>query len=111
MSQFVLSESENDDDACSTQVCENEAESILSKLDLNVDPCEDFYRFACGNFLNETEIPDDKTSVGLFSELSDKLDEQLSVILNSSLTNDDIHPSVCVKKLYKACVNEGDNEG
>lgn len=103
----MLSESEIDSDACTTQVCENEAENILSKLDLNVDPCEDFYRFACGSYLNATEIPDDKTSLGVFSDLSDKLDEQLSEILNSSITSSDIHPFVCVKKLYKACVNEG----
>jgi neprilysin len=71
-------------------------------------PCEDFYRFACGNFLNETKIPDDKTSVDVGTILDDKLKEQLNEILNSSITSDDIRPFVNSKKLYRACLNEGE---
>lgn len=102
----VTCESENDD-VCSTAVCKRESENILAKLDENVPPCEDFYRFACGNFLNETKIPDDKTSIDVATILDDKLKEQLNEILNSSITSDDIKPFVCSKKLYRACLNEG----
>lgn len=106
---LVRSESENNDDVCTTPVCELESENILAKLDENVDPCDDFYRFACGNFLNSTVIPDDKTSVEAFTILDDKLKEQLNVILNSSITDDNIGPIVNTKKLYRACINEGEN--
>lgn len=95
-------------DVCSSPVCESEAESVLAKLDETVDPCEDFYRFACGRFLNSTAIPDDKTSVEAFTLLDDKLKEQLKEVLNSSITGDDIGPFVNSKKLYKACLNEGE---
>lgn len=102
----VRCESENGN-VCSSPVCESEAESVLAKLDETVDPCEDFYRFACGSFLNSTAIPDDKTSVEAFTLLDDRLKEQLNEVLNSSITGDDIGPFVNSKKLYKACLNEG----
>jgi neprilysin len=104
----VTCESENNDDVCSTAICERESEDILAKLDENLAPCEDFYRFACGKYINETNIPDDKTSVDVATILDDKLKEQLNEILNSSITSDDINPFVYTKKLYRACMNEGD---
>lgn len=104
---FARCESENSD-VCSSAICELEAENVLAKLDETVDPCEDFYRFACGGFLNATTIPDDKTSMESFSILDDKLREQLNEILNSSITSDDIAPFANSKKLFKACLNEGE---
>ncbi|KAL1452805.1 hypothetical protein WDU94_007000 [Cyamophila willieti] len=38
-------------------------------MDLTVDPCDDFYRFSCGKFLRETQIPDDKTAQTTFKNL------------------------------------------
>ncbi len=38
------------------------------------------YSFACGNFNEETVIPDDRTRVSMFSVLGDKLEEQVGKI-------------------------------
>jgi predicted metalloendopeptidase len=35
------------------------------------------FSFACGNFIEETVIPDDRTRVSMFSVLGDKLEEQV----------------------------------
>lgn len=106
---LVSCESENGD-VCSIPTCELEAENVLAKLDIEVDPCDDFYLFACGRFLNRTEIPDDKTSVDEITYLDDKLKDQLNEILNTSITSDDIEPFANSKKLYKACINEGERK-
>ena len=42
-----------------------------SALDKTVNPCEDFYRFACGNWMKNNPIPPDKTSWGRFNELAE----------------------------------------
>lgn len=106
ISHLVLCESENSD-VCTTSACELESENILAKLDEAADPCEDFYLFACGNFINETVIPDDKSTVDVATILNDQLKGQLNEVLNSSISDDDEQPFVLCKKLFKACLNEG----
>ena len=39
------------------------AAEVLAKVDLRVDPCEDFYQFACGNYISSSAIADDKVDI------------------------------------------------
>lgn len=62
--------------------------------------------FACGNFVENTIIPDDKVSVNTFSVISDKLQEQLRTIVTAPIEDDEIEPFKNVKRLYLACMNK-----
>ena len=42
---------------CLTQSCVEVAAFILGNLDRSVDPCEDFYNFTCGAWVQKTVIP------------------------------------------------------
>jgi putative endopeptidase len=53
----------------------------VANMDLGVSPREDFYRFANGGWLDQTEIPEDKSSYGTFTELYDLTTDQLLAIL------------------------------
>lgn len=97
-----------DNETCTSEICELESQSVRSKLDDSIDPCDDFYQFACGGFINNSVIPDDKSQIDVSTILEQTLKEQLNEILNGTISNDDIHPFVCSKKLYQACLNEGE---
>ena len=71
----------------------------------SVDPCTDFYQFACGGWLAANPIPADRPRWGRFDELSEKNDEILRRVLEAAATGRD----PAAKKIgdyYATCMDE-----
>lgn len=71
-----------------------------------IEPCDDFYQFVCGTYIEENLIPDDKDSLNTFSLISDKLHEQLKEIIVEERPGTEPKHFQLPNALYKACMNK-----
>ena len=90
---------------CLTKGCVKAAADLIESMDETVDPCSDFYTFACGNFLKETVIPDHQTNYGSFSMLRDKLNTRLKKLFEAKPLENEPQTYQNVKNYYQACMN------
>ncbi|GAV04570.1 hypothetical protein RvY_14837 [Ramazzottius varieornatus] len=74
-------------EVCTTFQCVTTAARLISAMDFNVDPCEDFFNYACANWNKEHIIPDDRTSISTFEVMADKLQIQLRRLLEDTSQN------------------------
>lgn len=104
-SQSAPTQKSVEDEVCLSTACVKAANKVMNLLDDSVDPCENFYEFACGKFLKETEIPDDKVTIDSFSIVRDLVQEQLREIINEDEKPGESKPFLLAKRLNKACLN------
>ena len=77
----------------------------LSAIDKSVDPCTDFYQYACGNWRKDNPIPSDQTRWGRFNELA----ERNNYLLYTELKTAADAPKTALQRqygdFYAACMN------
>lgn len=54
---------------CLTEKCIRTSAYLLSSMNQKIDPCENFYEFACGRWTLANPIPDGKAMWGMFNQL------------------------------------------
>lgn len=90
---------------CQTLGCIKAARELENFIDPSVDPCDDFYSFACGKFLKDTKIPEDKDQVTVFTRIEELLQNQLKLLIEEPPLEDEIKPFALLKDFYKVCMN------
>ncbi|KAK6627271.1 hypothetical protein RUM44_009748 [Polyplax serrata] len=78
---------------------------MLSFMDPSVDPCQDFYQFACGNWGHKNPIPKDKAGYDTFEMLRESLDIVLQDLLMEEDNDTMNEATIKTKNLYRSCMN------
>ncbi|KPM02741.1 membrane metallo-endopeptidase-like protein 1-like protein [Sarcoptes scabiei] len=92
-------------DICLTRGCVQAAAELISNLDEEISPCDDFYQFACGGWIKRQVIPDERTSVSVFSLLQDQLTHKLRVLIESEEEKDEPEFFESMRMFYKSCMD------
>ena len=72
---------------CTNVDCVKTAASLLALMDPKADPCTDFYRYACGTFLDNPEIPPGAEQGGPMIGLQDRINRLILKVGRCFLVN------------------------
>ena len=92
-------------DVCLTKHCIAASHRIFQYMDENVNPCDNFYDFACGGFTKNQIIPEDLTRWTIFNTIGKKIDYQGRKLLESPINEEeDFESDQKAKIFYKSCM-------
>jgi len=91
-------------------VREKQGKRMSCYLDTQVDPCEDFYEYACGNWEVYYPIPMDRGGYDTFEILREGLDLKLKELLAADIQAEDASSTRAVKTLFRSCMNTDEIE-
>lgn len=74
-------------------------------MDPYVNPCDNFYRFACGGYLNSTDIPDESSYIDVWSLINDEVSKKLITSLEKAIESNEPRSFKLAKNFYKLCMN------
>ncbi|XP_055923726.1 neprilysin-4-like [Eupeodes corollae] len=81
------------------------ADKMRRYMNDSVDPCFDFYEFACGNWQSEYPATQDNPSTSPMKDLEDTVIKELQVILEDGVRTTDGKIGRLVKDFYASCMD------
>lgn len=94
---------------CETRVCIDRAKQFLDSMDVTVDPCDDFYQFSCGQFVEDNKEDLEEGIASVFTELEADMQRNLRKSITKINATDDSLPDFMreIRNLYDKCMDTG----
>ncbi|XP_038149405.1 neprilysin-like isoform X1 [Cyprinodon tularosa] len=102
---IILFATQKTDEICTTADCTQSASRLIENMDATVDPCDNFYQYACGGWLKKNIIPETSSRYSTFDILRDDLEVILKGVLEKTVEGE-AAALTKAKTLYKSCTNE-----
>ncbi|XP_012534427.1 endothelin-converting enzyme homolog [Monomorium pharaonis] len=99
------SKDKNEPIVCQTQECKKIARIMSENMDKSVDPCDDFYEYACGKWPEHNPIPEGMDSWNMFYSSQVKVINQIKEIFDEGPKDDDLLAIKLAKKWYTVCID------
>src|SRR5699024_3899185 len=115
----------NESSLCLSIDCITAASDMLTSMDPETDPCQDFYKYACGGWIRVNSIQDDESRADVYSIIRNQMSEKLKrkcaghwstadnrtvpaiwpVLLESPITSEDSAAIEKAKRFYISCID------
>ncbi|XP_072387563.1 endothelin-converting enzyme homolog isoform X2 [Diabrotica undecimpunctata] len=90
---------------CLNKSCIRIANSILEAMDTTLDPCDDFYEYACNGWVKANPIPDAKTTWGTFMKLEQQNQLVIKRVLEQPIDTLKSKAEQKAKMYYESCLD------
>jgi len=91
---------------CTEKACIELSASVLGAIDDTVDPCEDFFEYACANWIKRSPMPSGKQSWGTLTKRSELTNADVKVMLETPIEKQPEAPFVKdILNIYQSCLN------
>lgn len=91
---------------CVTKTCNETSKELLNSIDETINPCDNFYQFACGNFLKTTVLPNDTKQLISFKFLQNRIENRLYNHFSEESLPNDTNAIKQTKLFYKSCMDQ-----
>jgi putative endopeptidase len=81
-------------------------DEVAANLDRATAPCEDFYRFACGGWIDATPLPPDQPRFGRFHVLRERNAEAMRDVLEHADASKDPQIQAKLGTFWRTCMDE-----
>nr|QHX41524.1 endothelin-converting enzyme 2-like isoform X1 [Octopus vulgaris] len=103
--QSKINQIEGEQKYCLTPACVTVASTVLNSMDKTVDPCKDFFQYACGGWIKNHPIPSGYSTWGTFGVLRKQNQIIMKHVIEEKYKNLNSTAKMKAQLYYQSCMD------